>query len=531
MSEKTVLSVNRPGFLVYLVATAIICGALVMVIEVLGSRVIGPFFGVSLYVWTSLITVTLISLALGYGVGGVVADRYSTADFMYGFILVAGLLVLIIPWVALPVIKFSLPLGLRFGALLSTLILFGPALFLMGFVSPYLIKIAANELHSLGRMVGGFYALSTLGSVIGTVLTGFVLIAYIGVGRIFDITGSMLVFLAVGYFVAFRKHWLFATALLVPLYTLWGSGHEAVVSKTSENGTRITRIAQRESFYGKVKVLDYDYGNNRTREMIIDGLVQGGINRNTGLSIYPYIYFLQFIPHALYPEGKNCLVIGLGAGLIPRWYQQQGISTHVIDIDPAVVDLAGAYFDYHASNDVVVQDARYFLQSTDSLYDYLILDVFSGDTTPGYLLSHEAVMLLSDRMSPHAVLGINLVGSLKHETLMTASVVKTLQQVFDQVEMYPTFDPGQDTGIGNLVIIAYQGRPRSIDWSAMRRNTVDEFAYNDVWGTIGKRYVFPEDAPAIVLTDDYNPVDFHDAWLREYVRREILRTTDWEMLM
>ncbi|MBT8438726.1 MAG: fused MFS/spermidine synthase [Gammaproteobacteria bacterium] len=531
MSDSSVLSVKSKGFLVYLVATAILCGALVMVIEVLGSRVIGPFFGVSLFVWTSLIAVTLISLALGYGVGGIVADRYSSADYLYGFILIAGLLVLVIPWIAAPVIKLSLPLGLRLGALVSTLVLFGPTLFLMGFVSPYLIKIAAYELHSLGRMVGSFYALSTFGSVIGTVLTGFLLIAYIGVGRIFDITGSLLIALSVGYFVFFQKHWLFAAALLIPLYTLWNSGQEAVISKISENGTRINLVAQRESFYGNVKVLDYEYGNNRTREMIIDGLVQGGINRNTGLSIYPYTYYLQFIPHALYPEGKTCLVIGLGAGLIPRWYQQQGISAHVVDIDPAVVELAATFFDYDASDDVVIQDARYFLHSEDSLYDYLILDVFNGDTTPGYLLSHEAVLLLSDRMSPDAVLGINLVGSLKRESLMTASVVKTLQQVFDQVEIYPTFVLDQTEGIGNLAIIAYHGEPRSIDWQGMRQNSIDTYAFNDVWSTIGARFSFPQDTQAIVLTDDYNPIDFYDAWLRESVRREILQSTDWEMLI
>ena len=531
MNNKLAQPVISRSFLFYLFITAILCGGLVMVIEVLGSRVIGPFFGVSLFVWTSLITVTLISLALGYGVGGIVADRYSSADYMYGFIFISGLLVLLVPWLAPTVIKFSQPLDLRVGAFISTLLLFGPSLFLMGFVSPYLIKIAASELHNLGRMVGGFYALSTFGSVIGTVLTGFLLIAYFGVTRIFEITGSLLIILSIGYFVLFRKYWWFTVALLIPVLTLWDSAQDMVVSNVTSNGTRVTRIAQRESFYGNVKVLDYEYGNNRTREMVIDGLVQGGINRNTGMSIYPYSYFLQFIPHALFPGGKRCLVIGLGAGLIPRWYDQQGIDTHVIDIDPAVVELAGSYFDYDANGEVLIKDARYFLNMTDNTYDYLILDVFNGDTTPGYLLSHEAVKLLAKRMTQHAVLGINLVGSLKREPLMTTSVVKTLKTVFDQVEIYPTFDPEQDEGIGNLVIVAYRGEPRDINWRSMRRNAVDSFAFKDVWSTIGKRFTFPENAPAIVLTDDYNPIDFYDAWLRESVRRQIIQSTNWDMLL
>lgn len=529
MNNQRIQPAHSRRFLLYLFITAILCGALVMVIEVLGSRVIGPFFGVSLFVWTSLITVTLVSLALGYGVGGIVADRYSSADYMYGFIFISGLLVLLVPWIAPAVIKFSQPLELRLGALVSTLLLFGPSLFLMGFVSPYLVKIAASELRNLGRMVGGFYALSTLGSVIGTVLTGFVLIAYFGVTRIFEITGSLLIILSIGYFVLFRHYWWFTAALLIPVITLWDSTQDMTVSNVMSNGTRVTRIAQRESFYGNVKVLDYDYRNSRTREMIIDGLVQGGINRNTGLSIYPYNYFLQFIPQALFPGGKNCLVIGLGAGLVPRWYDQQGIDTHVIDIDPAVVELAGAYFDYQGK--VFIQDARYFLNSTGDVYDYMILDVFNGDTTPAYLLSHEAVKLLAERMAQNGVLGINLVGSLKRESLMTASVVKTLKMEFEQVEIYPTFDPDRGEGFGNLVIIAYRGLPRVIDWRKLKQNSVDAFAYNEVWSTIGKRFEFPENTPAIVLTDDYNPVDFYDAWLRESVRRQIIESTDWEMLL
>ena len=141
MPETPAKPVNSKGFLLYLVVTAILCGALVMVVEVLGSRVIGPFFGISLFVWTSLITVTLISLALGYGVGGIVADRYSSADYLYGFIFISGLLVLIIPWIAPPVIRFSQPLDLRLGAFVSTLLIFGPSLFLMGFVSPYRTRL------------------------------------------------------------------------------------------------------------------------------------------------------------------------------------------------------------------------------------------------------------------------------------------------------------------------------------------------------------------------------------------------------
>jgi len=176
--------INSRGLLAYLLFTAVLSGALVMVIQVLGSRVVGPFFGVSLFVWTSLITVTLLALAIGYAVGGLLADRFQRPEYLFGIILFAGLLVLLIPILKGPILKACLPLGLRTGAFASTLILFGPVLLLLGCVSPYLVKLATNGLKNLGRTVGGLYALSTIGSTVGTVLTGFVLIAYFSVDQI-----------------------------------------------------------------------------------------------------------------------------------------------------------------------------------------------------------------------------------------------------------------------------------------------------------------------------------------------------------
>lgn len=175
---------HSKGFIAYLIATAAVCGALVMGIKVLGSRVIGPFFGVSLFVWTSLITVTMVALAAGYAIGGHLSDRKSSPDWLYGIIMVSGILVMLIPALKEPLLQMSLPLDLRWGSLTSAFLLFGPALFLLGCVSPYVVKIAAREMHNIGR---------TVGSVIGTLLTGFVLIAYLGVNQIFLLTGSLLI--------------------------------------------------------------------------------------------------------------------------------------------------------------------------------------------------------------------------------------------------------------------------------------------------------------------------------------------------
>ena len=515
--------------LAYLMLTAIISGALVMVVEVLGSRVIGPFFGVSLFVWTSLIAVTLISLSLGYAIGGHVADKRGSAEYLFGIILLAGMAVLLIPFLKVGVLKLCVPLGLRWGTFLSATLLFGPALFLLGCVSPYLIKIAANELKSIGRTVGGFYALSTVGSVIGTVLTGFVLIAYMGVDSIFYLVGTLLVVLALGFFFFFRRiRWAAAVAVLPLMVFLTDT--DALPSKLMKNGTRVSMIASHDSYYGSLKVVEYSYGDKRTRELIIDGLIQGGIDVNTGQSIYAYSYFLSLLPYALHPGIEHALVIGMGAGILPRWFEGRGIRTDVVDIDPTVFDFARDYFGVEVNGRAYTQDARYFMQASTDLYDVVVLDVFTGDTTPAHLLSLESLRLAAARLADHGVLAVNLVGSLYGNSYMTASIVKTLKEVFDQVEIYPTADLAKADG-GNLAVIAYQGEPRQPDFSWIDRFEISHYAREDVLTNLGRRFEFPAGTPAIVLTDDYNPVEFFDAGLKEFVRKDILDTTEWDILI
>lgn len=501
-----------------------------MVVEVLGSRVLGPFYGVSLFVWTSLITVTLVALAGGYAAGGVFSDKRSSPDYLYGIIFAAGVLVLLIPVLKVPVLKFCLPLGLRAGSLASAFLLFGPALFLLGCVSPYLVRIAAREIANIGKTVGVLYAVSTVGSFIGTVLTGFVLISWFGINHIFTLVGLLLVALSTVYAVFIRRKWraLGMLLLVLPLAFLSSGGP---VTRFMPNGTRVTRIHDQDSFYGNLKVVDYSLGVLHNRELLIDGMIQSGIDVTTGLSVYAYPYFMEFLPFSLNPRGKHCLVIGLGAGVVPLWYEQQGVRTDVVDIDPAVGGIARDYFGFRISGDVTFTDARYFLSRPGKAYDYIVLDVFNGDTTPGHLLSAEAMDLLSKRLAAGGILAINLAGSLVNESYMTASVAKTVGQAFSMVEIYPTFTPEADTGWGNLAVIAYNGPQKKPDFSLIASQEVHHMARNGVALMQRAPFRFPPDTPAVVLTDDYNPLDIYDLWLKEIVRKYILAYTDWDILI
>jgi spermidine synthase len=514
------------ALLAYLLFTTTITGGLVMVVEVLGSRVIGPFFGVSLFVWTALITVALMALAVGYAVGGLWADRHPQPGRLYALILAAGVLVALVPWLKPWVIQAALPLGLRAGAFASALLLFGPPLFLLGCVSPWVVRIATREWRRLGRTVGLFYALSTTGSFAGTVLTGYFLIGYVGVAQTFFMCGLLLVLLAVGYFVLFGRRRA-VLALPVVLLALLPRTHTA--EAVTGDGTRVTVTHAQDSFYGNIKVVDYRHGANHTRELIIDGLVQGGVDVTNGLSVYEYTYALQQLPRELHPDGRDCLVVGLGAGILPSWYAARGYRTEAVDIDPEVVTVARRYFRLDPRVEVHVEDARTFLARGERRYDYIILDVFNGDTTPGHLLSVEAMRLVQARLAPGGVLGINLMGSLGEHGAMTASVVKTLRAVFAAVEVHPGYDTSAPDASGNFVILAHDrpGRERI----ALPEERIHPLAEAAARHGMRTTVDIPDRPDAVLLTDDFNPIDVRDIWLKERVRRIILDTTPLEILL
>lgn len=517
---------TRIGFFLFLLVTVTACGGLVMVVEVLGSRLIGPFFGVSLYVWTALISVTLIALALGYGLGGLAADRWPGPGLLYGVILVAGLFVLAVPLLRTPILSLSIPLGLRGGAFVAALILFGPPLALMGAVSPIAVRLAVRESQKLGRMVGGLYALSTLGSVAGTVATGFFLIGTLGVSGIFTLTGLILIGLAGLYFLLFRRFWPALALALIPLLPL---SPAPVNSGVMPDGTRIQRLAHAESHYGQVTVLEFSHGAQRTRELLIDGQIQGGIDPANGLSIYEYAYALQHLPVALHPEAKSMLVIGLGAGIVPTWHAKRGLRVDIVDIDANVVRLAGEHFGFATTGRVIVEDARAYLQQTAERYDLIVLDVFNGDTTPGHVLSQEALALARSRLNPGGMLMVNLIGSLVDRPYGAASVSRTMQTVFERVGLYPVFDPQGADASGNIIMVAYDGPERPVPADVLANAAIHPMA-DSVRRVFGRRFVFPAGQPADILTDDFNPIDVRDAWLKERIRRAILEGIDWRVL-
>lgn len=524
-----------PG-LPFLALTAGTCGALVMLLEVLGSRVIGPFFGASLFVWTALISVTLVSLAAGYAAGGVVADRSPRPGILYALVLVSGLLVLLVPLAKGPVLGACSSMGIRAGALAAAGLLFAPPLVLLGTVSPFVVRLAAREASRIGRTVGLLSAISTAGSFLGTLLTGYWLIPAVGVSRIFTYGGGLLVLLGASWFVLFGTRRASAGAavgialLAVPVASGLLVPGAATVS-TRPDGTRVTQLLRQDTFYGALRVVEYEGAELRTRELVVDGAIQGGVDARTGQSIYEYAYALQWMPRVLHPGGRTALVVGLGAGIVPAWFESQGVRCDVVDIDPAVLAAARSFFGFHVSGEIFLEDGRSHLERSAKRYDYVVLDIFSGDSTPLHLLSREALAAAADRLAPDGVLAVNLIGSTRREPFVAASVVATLRTVLPVVQAYPLFQADEEDGFGNIELFAYRGAERAVPPGSFDGFAVHRLADPRLRSWLSRPFVFPAGTEARVLTDDFNPLDVKGSWVKERVRLGILAATERSVLL
>jgi spermidine synthase len=233
----------------------------------------------------------------------------------------------------------------------------------------------------------------------------------------------------------------------------------------------------------------------------------------------------------LNPNGTDALVIGAGAGFIPRWYSKRGVRTDVVDIDPLIPKLAAEYFGFSTSGDVVIDDARHFLLTTERRYDFIILDAYTGDVTPHHLISREMFALIASRLRPNGVLGINLIGSAGADGRMTASVIKTLRAAFDQVDVFPAFTPSAAEGVGNFEIVAYRGAREPLPMESVPGFVIHGSVKPLVLSYLGAPFEFPERADAIELTDDYNPMDYFDAPMREVIRARVIGMTGLELLL
>ncbi|MBI3882067.1 MAG: fused MFS/spermidine synthase [Verrucomicrobia bacterium] len=493
----------------FLYLTAAVAGGVLMVVEILGAKMLAPYFGTSHFVWVAQIGVTLAALASGYYLGGRLADRSPRLTLLYGALLLAAVWLALTVVMTEPVAYACLDFRLAVGSVLASLILYFVPLTLLAMTGPFLIRTISESLVNLGAQVGRLSAISTFGSFVGTAGIGYVLIPLLPNSTTMLLNAGLLVVLATVYFLVWARRPNPASKLIA-VWAVIGlaAALEARVQTARLSGAQ--ELFRGNSHFGMLQVVEHE----GTRYYLNDFLTQNLYDPKTKQGTAMFTYMLAELARAYSPRLDSALCIGMGVGIVPMDFAHAGMRVDVVEINPAIVPVAQKFFDFDpAKAHVTIDDGRHFLNRTTNRYDAVILDAFLGDSSPAHLMSREAFASMRRVLTTNGVLVINCFGELDpHNNYFTASLDKTLRTVFKSVRIHAD-------GSGNLFFVATdQGElpePRMPDLTKMHpsvRSRVER-AFN--------RVLAVPPADGIVLTDNYNPVDYYDARNREELRKQL----------
>ena len=465
-----------------------LCGAVVMMVELVGSRLLAPDFGNSIYVWTGLIGVILFSLSLGYLVGGVVADKKSGKKTLSYLLLLAGIFLLLTPsiyYLSLKMIS-NLGVGIIGGSLLVSLMVFLIPNLLLGAVLPVVAKIYIRDFSKLGLKVGLLYTLSTLGSIAGVFLSGYYLIPtfgtrflLLGLGSIL-ITFSLIVYIG-GYIKVFVSLFLIVFLVMAPDIKI-------------DNNI----IAKAESNYNSLQVLDGYSGGKLHRYLKANNTIQSSICVDCAEGSLDSVYKNYQINFCYKPDIKRVLVIGGGGySMVMDMLERYEIEDlDVVEIDPEMTRLAEKYFQLDRSDkrlNIYHEDGRVFLNDyKGDKYDLILVNAFMNSySVPFQLTTLEAVNRIDAVLNDDGLVWVNLISDLDTKSSFLASEYSTYTQVFGQVEIFPQ-NPDNPSFLQNIFLVASK---EELDVKAI---CMDNFPEN---------YENNNDWDNMILRDDYAPVE------------------------
>lgn len=474
-------------------------GGILMALEILASRVLAPHFGSSVYVWGSIISVFLAALSLGYAWGGRLADRVPTAAGLGRQVAWAALAQGVLMLVAAPATAWlgDRTGGSELGTLLAATVLFGPPSVMLGVISPYAVRLAARDIARLGGTAGRLYALSTAGSLIGTLGCTFVLVPFLTLPRALALLLAATATTALVALAGSYRHQPLPALMALGLLAL--AGARGIAPSEPPSGL----LYQRMTPYQTLRVRD-DAG---VRYLESDKVLHSALRLADDR---PALSYARAAAAGLLLDGgiDSMLVLGMGAGHAGsylRSYRPQ-MELHYVDIDPAVPEVAERFFGFSESAEVevTVADGRRFLDATDRRWDYIYCDTYIGLSVPFHLTTREFLELVRRRLEPDGVFGLNLAGSL--ERPFPLAIYRTVLTVFPRAWAF------QVPSSGNLLVLATDDPELQLDDAELRRRAARlderygfELPISDlVLGRVRSGLDF-RDVP--VLSDRYAPVD------------------------
>jgi len=495
----------------YLFSAVFVSGLTSLALEMAASRLLEQTFGMSNLVWACIIGLILIYLAGGYFLGGYWADRSPSYRTFFQILIWAALAIALIPLVSKPVLRSAsdafdqLQIGMLAGAFVSVLVLLIVPVTLLGTASPFAIRLAIQQTDSAGKISGKIYAISTLGSFIGTFLPVLFLIPTIGIYRTFLVLSAILLVSAliglwrtVGIRITLAYIW---TPILLGL--IWWIGLAGPEKDTAG------MIYETESSYNYLQVLE----SNQYRVLRMnEGQGMHSVYHPTIMDYYgPWEMVLiapYFNAYPYPPENvKSMAIVGLAAGTTARQatYVYGPIPIDGFEIDQKVVDIGRKYFDMNEPNlNVIVQDGRWGLEHSTKKYQVISVDAYRPPYIPWHLTTREFFQIVRQHLTQDGVMVIN-VGRAPDDRRLVEALASTILSVFPSVHVVDV------PGTFNTIIYATvqstvdENLKRNYDYLVSRGNLPALLLETAKTAVASLQ---PAPAPGPVFTDDLDPVEW-----------------------
>ena len=431
----------------YLQVLVFIVGSASLGAEIAAARLMAPFFGASTIVWANTIGVVLVALSVGYWIGGRLGDRHPHLRGLCLLVMGAAVLLAVVPFVARPFFDVSVDAldsvsaGAFVGSLIGVLFLVAVPVILLGACSPYALRLAVPDVEHSGRVAGRLYAISTAGSLLGTMLAALVLIPFAGTQRTFLAFAAALALIA-----ALGLGWRFLAlpaalvgALALPVGTIKAAGDERVLYE-QESALQYIRVLKEPD---GDRVLELNEGQARHSLYRPGSYLTGGYW--DGMLVLPFT--------TLERPPQRVAILGNGAGTTARGYGRFFPRARVdgVEIDPELEEVGRRYFDMDSNPNLTVynEDARPWLRRSASGYEVIIVDSYRQPYVPFYLATREFFELVRDRLAPGGVVLVN-VGHPEGNDDLEKVIGRTMSAVFPNVLR----DPFDDS---NTLLVASEG--------------------------------------------------------------------------
>ena len=491
------------GTRIFLGISCFLAGAAMMGIEICAYRLLAPFFGNSVYTWTALIGVILIAFSAGGYLGGYLSDRKMALDLLGWLLAGSAVLTFFIPAFHTVFAASLSAHGLIAGPVMISLLLFAIPGILLGAVSPAAVRFYSLTLKDthVGAAAGTISMLGSLGSFVGTFLSGFFLLSTFGVRSIFFGTATILLLLAIAAFLL-AKNSLKQQAPVI-LSGIFAFSMSLMTTPKPKPGV----IFQHESFYHHIEVSEQTAGKVTRRVLQLDSTMEGGMDANTCDLIRPYQEYWKLALLREPAKVSSALFIGAGAFGMPenvsRDFPEAGVD--VVEIDPQVIEVGRKFFkldEFPRVNAHAGDARRFLLQNGGKKWDVIFGDAYNGiRQIPPHLATREFYQQIADHLEPKGVFIMNLIAAITGpKSELTSGMLATVRNVFPHVEVFSVGYRRDETQ--NVILMASR--------EDLKPLIVDRYVTPGSWQERLIRTHIPAGTVArseYVFTDDHNPVD------------------------